>query len=329
MRLGIAVQGSWGFFEEIYADLSAHHQTQLFSPRKVAVPFVQEWVNWRLFRRDLQTFLNRNDVVFFEWASGLLKAASQLRKAAGYVTRLHRYELYQWANKIKWETVDKIILVSKAKQREFSERLPEHASKTVVIPEAISLEKYEFQPRPFRGDIGILCHITPRKRVYELILAFYELLRSGYDFRLHIGGGQKPLYMDYYNAVHALVKKLCIQNQVIFYDHVDNPQTWYHNIDILISNSYSEGLQVSPMEAMASGCYCLSHFWDGVEEMLPAENLYLTNGELIEKILQYSDASENERQSRRELMRSIVDERFNIDKIKFQIRSVIEQVEAI
>jgi glycosyltransferase involved in cell wall biosynthesis len=86
---------------------------------------------------------------------------------------------------------------------------------------------------------------------------------------------------------------------VTFYGHVEKPEDWYPRIDIFISNGYSEGLQVSPMEAMATGCYCLSHHWDGADELLPVEQLYFTDRELQDLVLQHVDRTEAERVRRR------------------------------
>jgi glycosyltransferase involved in cell wall biosynthesis len=115
---------------------------------------------------------------------------------------------------------------------------------------------------------------------------------------------------------------------VTFYGHVARPQDWYHEIDVFISNGYSEGLQVAPMEAMASGCYCLSHRWDGAEELLPEENLFWTNRELNERLLRYCDLPEAEKEQRQAQMRALVEERFNVDRTKVQIRHLIEEVAA-
>ncbi|HMN29574.1 MAG TPA: glycosyltransferase family 4 protein, partial [Caldilineaceae bacterium] len=269
MRLGIANQETWGFFNDIYADLTQQYQTSLFRRRTWQLPVFHDRVNQYLFRADLQTFMRANDVVFFEWASELLAGATRLPKACGVVTRLHRYEMYQWVNRINWEAVDKIILVSQAKKREFTARFPEQASKIVVSGPSTSLEKFTPQPKAFGGDIGILCHLTPRKRVYDLILSFYELTQKQRGLHLHIAGGADPAFEDYYRALHHLVNELKLQEKVTFYGNVAEPWLWYPKIDIFISNSYSEGLQVAPMEAMASGCYCLSHRWEGAEELLP------------------------------------------------------------
>ncbi len=324
MKIGIAIEETWQFFHEIYENLAAHHQVTVFKRQRVSLPMFNTRINNRLFRRDLQVFLQTNDVIFFEWASHLLAEASHMPKTCSIVTRLHRYEMYQWADKINWDNVDKIILVSEAKRREFTSRFPEQAPKIVVINEAVSLDKFQLKPKQFNGDIGILCHLSPRKRVYELILAFYELTQQRDGLHLHIGGGMRPAFGEYYEALHNLVQRLNLQAKITFYDNVTNPQAWYHKIDIFVSNSYSEGLQVSPMEAMASGCYCLSHHWDGADELLPAENLFFTNRELRNKILYYCDCSEAEKQAQRVRMRSIACEKFDIDQIKDQIRIVIE-----
>jgi glycosyltransferase involved in cell wall biosynthesis len=328
MRLGIAINEAWGFFNEIYAALAEHHQTSLFKQRIFRLPFLYTRINRYLFRHDLQAFMQANDVVFFEWASELLVAATHLPKVCGIVTRLHRYEMYECADRVNWEAVDRIILVSQAKKREFVTRFPEQAAKIVVSTESISLEKFVHWPKTFNGDIGTLCQLIPRKRVYDLILTFYELTQRRSDLHLHIGGALDPAYQDYYNALRHIVEELELHDRVTFYGYVADPWNWYQNIDIFVSNSYSEGLQVSPMEAMASGCYCLSHRWDGAEELVSQENLYYTSAELQERILRYCEIPESEKQEQRARMRTIACDKFDINQTIAQVLQAVEEVAA-
>lgn len=323
MKLGVVINETWAFFNEIYADFVAHHPTTLYQPKTLAAPIFKERLNRRFAAEQLRSFMRSNDVVFFEWASELLAAATHLPKTCGIVTRLHRYELYQWADRVRWEAVDKIILVSQAKRQEFLSRFPEQASKIVVIPEAIDLDKFRPRPKPFSGQIGILCHLSPRKRVYDVILAFAEIAHRP-ELHLHIGGGRHPRFPEYADALRTLTARLGLQDRITFYEHVANPADWYARVDVFISNSYSEGLQVSPMEAMASGCYCLSHWWEGADELLPSENLFQTERELGQKLIEYSELTEAERQGRCERLRARVQERFDINRIKVQIREVVE-----
>lgn len=328
MRIGVAIEETWDFFNEIYEEIGEHHEIRLFQRREVGTPFFYERINRNLFRHDLQSLMQWSDVMFFEWASHLLAAATNMPKTCGIVTRLHRYEMYQWVDKINWDVVDKIILVSEAKRREFIDRFPDQALKTVVIAVGISLEKFSPSCRPYGGDIGILCHLTPRKRVYELILDFYEMLQVRSDLHLHIAGGKHQSYADYYKVLKDLVRSLYLEDKVTFYGHVSDPQNWYQKIDIFISNSYSEGLQVAPMEAMASGCFCLSHRWAGAEELLPEEYLYITGDELRDKVLWYSGLSEREKQDQSARMRQIACDKFDLNQTIVQIRETIEEVAA-
>jgi glycosyltransferase involved in cell wall biosynthesis len=80
------------------------------------------------------------------------------------------------------------------------------------------------------------------------------------------------------------------------------------------------------MEAIGSGCYCLSHAWDGADELVPAGDIYVTDKELIDKILAYADGSLQERSSKREAQLVRVRENFDVDKIKVQIRRLVEEV---
>jgi glycosyltransferase involved in cell wall biosynthesis len=326
MKIGVANEETWAFFNEVYQELSDHHQAQIFTRRRSKTPVLQTRIERRLLKYDLQTFLRKNQVVFFEWASELLAAATHLPKSCGIVTRLHRYELYQWADRVNWDAVDKVILVSEAKRREFTNRFPRQSQKIVVIPEAISLSRFKPLPREFNGNIGILCHLSPRKRVYELILAFYEMSKVRKDIHLHIGGDPHPRFPDYAPALHSLVHELGIADKVTFYGKVSDPQSWYAKIDIFISNSYSEGLQVSPMEAIATGCYCLSHRWDGAIELLPEQNLYFSDQELMQKICAYCDTPEVERQDMVGALMALVRERFDVDKTKILIREIVEEI---
>jgi glycosyltransferase involved in cell wall biosynthesis len=79
---------------------------------------------------------------------------------------------------------------------------------------------------------------------------------------------------------------------------------------------------------MASGCYCLSHWWDGAEELLPEENLYYANSELIDKIAAYVSLTESEKKDKIACLRDRVSNNFNVDKTKLQISEVIEAVSA-
>lgn len=329
MKIGIAINETWAFFHEIYEELKSHHIVNVFEPHKIQFPILRERLQKSQFENQLKKFIASHDVMFFEWASELLVAATRLPKTKPIITRLHRYELYQWANQIDWHKVDRIILVSEAKKEEFNRRVPGQNEKIRVIPEAVNPEKFFYEPRFFKKNIGILGHLTPRKRVYELILAFEELELYKRGYLLHIGGGAHPRFLDYYDAVINLPSRLGIEKSVIFYGHIQNAVDFHKKIEIFVSNSYSEGLQVSPMEAIVSGCYCFAHHWPGAEELLPKENLFYTDEEFEQKILKFESLPDHEKQACQYQLRSQLLEKCNSSLVSRQIRECIEEVKSI
>ncbi|MCZ7551909.1 MAG: hypothetical protein M5U05_04875 [Anaerolineales bacterium] len=225
MRIGIAIEETWAFFREIEQELSKYHQITQFHPTDTRFPIFYERLNARQLHRDWSSFLRSNQVVFFEWASGLLETASHFPKTCGMITRLHRYEMYHWAQKINWDAVDRVILVSQAKRNEFARKFPDQAEKTLVISEAVSLDRFQSKIKDFSGQLGTLCHLSPRKRVYELILAFYELNRLQDGFHLHIGGTNHSSYPEYFGILQTLVEKLGLQESVTFTETSRTPRT--------------------------------------------------------------------------------------------------------
>jgi glycosyltransferase involved in cell wall biosynthesis len=326
LRLGVIVgtEDPWRFFHSVYKDWQAHFQVDVFQMPRWRSPIFYFRVKRFLSERALAEFMRRHDVVFFEWASELLALATRLPKTCRIIVRVHRYEMFQWVAKINWDVVDQIIFVSRAMQDKFYARVPDYHGKTAVIPVGISIETYRLAPaRESRGTIGTLCNLAPRKRVYELILAFYGMSQKKSDLHLHIGGGSALEDADYYDALQRLVDKVNLREHVTFHGEIVKPWEWYPNIDVFVSNSYSEGMQVALMEAMASGCYCLAHHWDGVEELLPAEYLYYTETELQDKVLQYFELTTAEQRRHQEHLRQIVCDQVDEKNIHAQIRQLI------
>jgi glycosyltransferase involved in cell wall biosynthesis len=329
-KLGIFVgeDENWTFFREIFEDFSAHYQTDVFKRKNLRTPILQRRLNSWLYRKEIRSVLERNDVCFFEWASELLAIASHMPKTTSIVTRLHSFELADWAHRINWNHVDKIIFVSEAIRTKFIAQFPAHSSKAVLVYNSIPANKFFPVQRAFDFSLGMLCTLKPIKRIYEAILMIKELRDLGYCPTLHVGG--PPANGDYqhryYVTLLRAVEKLELQSAVKFYGYVDNPAAWLQNIDVYISNSYWEGMQTSLLEAMATGCYCLSHFWDGVEEALPSDNICATDADMKQKLISYSQLSDNERMECKSQLVEIVQRKFSLEDKKVMLREAIDSV---
>lgn len=330
-KLGVFVgeKGKWGFFRHIFDDLNQHYQTRVFREKEYKIPLLYGRLNRWAYQHGIRSTLRQSDLSFFEWASELLVPATHMRRYCPIVTRLHSHEIHFWAHQINWSQVDKVILVSQAMQHRFAKRFPDHAHKTAVVYNGVALDKFQRPAqRNFRLNLGMLCRIHPVKRVYETVLLVHKMKQRGLNPHLHVGGGRaESHYFDnYFVAIQRAIERLGLTDNVTLHGEVEDPAGWLRGIDIFISNSYWEGQQVALLEAMAAGCHSLSHFWDGVEEILPLENIYVTEDELLEKILSYCGQREEERRRGQAQMQAIACEKFDAERQKAQIRGIIEEV---
>lgn len=218
MRVGYIVEdyNNWNFFKEIADNLSTRYSTNIFVPPNMSFPIFRERINRSLFQYKIKSFIKENQVVFFEWVGPYLAEISKHTNSCFLITRLHSYELYEWAPLVNWRNVDKIIFISRAMQQKFIEIYPEVADKTIVIYHGVNLNK--FQPpkqRLYQGRIGMMGKITPIKRCYEMILALYEVKILGANFHLDLAG-PPGIGADfrYTASIKSLIKKLNLTTSV-------------------------------------------------------------------------------------------------------------------
>jgi glycosyltransferase involved in cell wall biosynthesis len=327
MKLGVVNQESWIFFQEIYDYLSINYHTEVFKPEYSWFPNFVPKLNQYLLRRNLQNFLDRQDAILFEWASSLLVEASQMKTNSNAIlmARLHRYEMFEWVERINWQSVSYVILDTQAMRSKLLSKTNISPDRTLVIPPVgFSEDRILKTPTSFKGNIGILSSLHPRKRIYELILAFYAVVKENPNLKLHIGGNIVPDQIDYYESLLFLTHKLGLDEKVIFYGEVSDRWKWYPMIDIFISNSYSEGMQVAPLEACACGCYCLSHFWEGADEIFDEEQLFITEDEFVEKVINYCQSSDEDRWKMGEHLRNFISQNCTSLEINKQIEGVVK-----
>lgn len=307
-RVGLVVEGSKSFIGPLEAEMRRRYRVTHFVPPAVNLSVGGARLNHALLKLQLSQFMREHDVVLFEWATRLLAEATQLRKRCPIITRLLGYELYTWAPNINWDRVDVIVVLLEEVKRQFSARFPQQGHKCVVIPTGIDLLAYDPVPQPYRGNVGTLGYITPRKRVYELILAFVEMLAAGLDLHLHVAGMPgSDLFARDYVPIPRLADKLGISDRVHLEGYVNDAPRWFKKIDIFVSNSYTETQHVALQEAMASSCYCLAHFWDGVEEFMPKEYLFGTNRQLVDKVVAFHHMPSDVKLAKQREMRQLVE----------------------
>ena len=153
------------------------------------------------------------------------------------------------------------------------------SGKITIIPNAIDLEKFAFNPdkrKLLRQKLGlenkfVLGHIG--RFVYQknhsfLIDVFAEVVKVKPEARLMlVGDGELR------KTIEEKVVSLGLQDKVLFLGNRDDVADLYNAMDIFLLPSHYEGLPVVGVEAQANGLKCL--FSDKVtEECLLTDNVY-------------------------------------------------------
>ena len=327
MKLGVVIDGPDIFIRDFIVDWKLNHNVDIFSYPAYKFPLFSVKLNNLIKKLTLKMFLHNHETVFFEWAGPLLVLASKLGVKTRIITRLHSWELFEFAPHVDWESIDSVVLVGNAMQQWFKKQFPLQERKAKVIYNGVCVEKFIPSYKNNGGVIGMLGSLLPIKRVYEVILALHELRNLGHNFTLLLGGPAPRTGADdlrYYAALQRMVIVLGLEQQVVFCGVIEDPGTFLNKVDIFVSNSFWESQHMALVEAMTSGCYCLGHAWDGIEDILPEENIFYTNSELANKIIEYWQKPETQRKIKREALHAIARSKFDIELLKPKMREIIE-----
>ncbi|MFO8052004.1 MAG: glycosyltransferase family 4 protein [Thermoplasmatota archaeon] len=265
------------------------------------------------------------DVVFYEWASRLLVKGSKKKKRCRMMTRLHRYEVYYYIDKVDWSKIDEVIFVCKAMERKFLQHenvKKDFTGRTRVIWNYLDLSDFRFSDHATTHQIGLLAIAQPRKRLYSLVLAHHMALEKHPELVLRLAG--KPADEEYLDSIRMLINKLDMEESVKLDGYVDDLQEWYQKLDIIVSNSTHESTNITLFEGAACGAYPISHIWDGVEELLPEENLFTDAEDYVRLVDEFYSLSEEDRLRKRKEMGEIVSERFRDKKM---IKELVDEIE--
>lgn len=157
------------------------------------------------------------------------------------------------------KTADKIIAVSNSIKKDLITyfNIPEGKIKVIfeaadekfkpISHEGVNEVKQKYNlSSPFILYVGLL---TKHKNIPVLIKAFYKI-KSGIKHKLVITGTKAWKYRE----VFETVKKLNLQNDIIFTGYVDEDlPALYNAADAFVYPSLYEGFGLAPLEAMACG----------------------------------------------------------------------------
>ncbi|MGH2613355.1 MAG: glycosyltransferase [Rhabdochlamydiaceae bacterium] len=157
--------------------------------------------------------------------------------------------------------------------------------KLKLIRPGVNLEKFTLKTKETDGfQLGmVLGDEWKYKNLYGGLDIFTTLYQKDKRWRLHLRGQHEnsmydPVNFDYY------LESRGIKDVVTHYSRVEDMNTWYENIDILLHPGQKEAFCYAIGEAMAKGIPCVINDFYGSHAIWPNGHLYKTHEEAINKI---------------------------------------------
>jgi len=279
------------------------------SPPKIKTPFdiIRVLRNKIAIRTQLPKLANWADIVFCEWATHYLKWLSNKNYNNILACRMHRFELEQHYDEIKWNNVDSVLFISEAMEKKFHEKGDYHG-KTYVTYDNLDFDKFPLSQKEKTMQIGMLGNIEKRKGVLDFVKLFEKLNLS--NIKLSIAGKAKDA--QYFGEIKNYISEKNLKNRVIIEGYVDDLNEWYLSNDCIISNSVHEGAQTSIIEGVATGRWAISKNWEGADEIVDSKGLFSNFIELkkcLERFYSWNDTErkQNINEARDKLMKKLTE----------------------
>jgi hypothetical protein len=298
-----------------------------------------------------QDLLQWADCAFFDFLHPPLQLASVLTSVNCRITaRLHGLEVYD--HDIMHLNWPRINLIASEPQMLRWQRLKENTPLKAASEHAINLGVDAEPAASFRKQIwGYNVTLTaytplPRKRIYTTIESFFDLLHQtkqtgkNYPWQLNLRGldvdphgwrgGEAAEYVKFIDELESSGVELgfaCDGGMLPITDncHLDDAQwkCFLAGSDCIVSNSMQEGYHQSILQAMSYGTMPFVHRWLGADKIFPAQSLFLTQRELVDKMMTWAALSTTEKQKISSELQCIIREYHDEKKLAKQVVDVI------
>jgi len=270
------------------------------------------WIN-------LQRILDRCDVAFFDWTQNPFLNAMRIEAlSCKIVVRAHGLPFFDIYETFPWQKVD-LMIGSAVIFGQRMKKVKNQPKRYLHIPPGSDPTLFTI-PANKKYHQNLCTHsmfIRFKKRVYTTLQTFYDVLQRDRRWKLHlVGSWESPAGWEgtnYTEPCKELMEDLDIGSKVYLSPNMPPARwaAWLRDMDIFVSNSLREGLQVSVVDAMLAGVYPLINCWRGSDEYYPADNIFKTQSELVDKIFEWEGRSVEEKRRLSGEMRAWAAERFD------------------
>ncbi|MCX7662957.1 MAG: glycosyltransferase, partial [Tepidimonas fonticaldi] len=218
----------------------------------------------RAWRPDVLVAHGFSDHLWGRWA-GLLAGVPHLVQVEHNVReRYGRWRL--WQSRWLARRTDALVGVSDA-VRDALVRLGHPASRCMTIHNGIDLSRWSAgRPWDEREAAVVMAARFARQKDHEtLIRAARELLDRGTPMAFYLAGGGSRRWRD---RAERLAERLGVTPWVHFLGPVSDLPSLYGRVRYAVLSSHYEGLGLSLIEGMASGCCAIGSDVEGIREVI-------------------------------------------------------------
>lgn len=281
--------------------------------------------------------LKWSDCAFFDFCDFMLPMASHVWTDARIVARCHGTEIYnQILKAVDWNKVHLVCSPPQALRFEREVRIKPASITHVNV--GVNVEPTKHPKEYFGHNIGLVAITTlPRKRIFTTIESFIDLLlQSKQTWTLHIRTGltgwrekEAQEYQRYITEFCTVIERMNLPfDQIVFHEYMEKGkyEEWLKGLDVFISNAMQEGYGVANFEAASYGVYPLIFRWLGADLLWPEDRLFLTQRELVDKIMTWDQMSVEQKRLRSLQLQKFVRENHDEKKGAKQVVDVIMDV---
>ncbi|HVI86786.1 MAG TPA: glycosyltransferase [Dongiaceae bacterium] len=262
------------------------------------------------------------DIVWLEWCLEPAVWATQKFDLRAHgkkvIVRLHSTEVIdgRLPHHVTWERVDHLVFVSADIRDEMFKQMPDLPNRVDcrVISNGIDCDR--FTPGPVAGDphrIAWVGDIAMKKNPMLALQILRRLLDLDPRYHLHVAGEANcPRTARY---LRHLMDEMDLKGAITFHGRIDNIESWYRDKGVLLSTTLYESFGMNIGEAMASGCWPVVHNYPGAAKTWPAEALFATVDQAVERIRQAQPCD----------YRSVILERYSVSRQEAAIYRLLEE----
>jgi len=192
--------------------------------------------------------------------------------------------LFSFLDRIVYHQYQKIIVVSEQVKASLQDHLPLKSTRFEIIPNGIAIDSLKNVPPHRRADFNLnnddnlIIQVSRFSKQKNQTLLIKAIPHMKTPVRLLFVGDGK-----YIEDSKALVKKLHMEDQVLFLGVRMDVDRLLKMSDVFVLSSHYEGLSISSLEAMASGIPVIASDVPGLNDLVKGYGILFPKGD--EKLL--------------------------------------------